>query len=200
MARLLRFSARNFAIGYVALSIAVLALFAAPLWVAWRERIEGARNEFLKEDAQRLSEVFNRDGAAGLAAMINGQVSPRGGGEKLLLLVDSSGSRLAGNLPAWPAEIPETPGVHAAWISVEGEVIRVGIVGASFPGGYHLLVGRDVTRFKRLESLFWYGLLGASGTILVLGVLLGWLVRRSLLAEVYDINRTASAKATFRAG
>jgi signal transduction histidine kinase len=71
--------------------------------------------------------------------------------------------------------------------------MRVGMMGTSLPGGYHLLVGRDVTRFKNLESLFWYGLLGASGTILLLGVLSGWLVRRSLLAEVDDINRTASA-------
>jgi signal transduction histidine kinase len=193
MIRFLRFSARNFAIGYVALSIGVLALFAAPLWVDWRERIEGARNEFLKEDSQRLSEVFNLEGPAALAAMINGQVGTRRGGEKLLLLADRSLSRLAGNLPAWPAGIPETPGLHAAWITVDGEVIRVGVMGATLPGGYHLLVGRDVTRFKNMESLFWYGLLSASGTILLLGVLSGWLVRRALLAEVQGISRTASA-------
>ena len=193
MIRLLRFSARNFAIGYVALSIGVLALFAAPLWVAWRERIEGASNEFLKEDAQRLSEVFGREGAAGLAAMIDAQVGRRRGGEKLLFLADSSLSRLAGNLPVWPEGIPETPGLHAAWITVEGELMRVGMMGTSLPGGYHLLVGRDVTRFKNLESLFWYGLIGASGTILLLGVLSGWMVRRSLLAEVREISRTASA-------
>jgi signal transduction histidine kinase len=193
MTRLFRFSARNFAIGYAALSIAVLAAFAAPLWVAWREHIEGARNEFLKEDAERLTGVFNREGASALAAMIDRQVGLRRGGEKLLLLADDAHSRLAGNLPAWPPEIPDTPGLHAAWISVDGEVMRVGMMGASLPGGYHLLVGRDVTRYKNLESLFWYGLLGASGTILLLGVFSGWLVRRSLLAEVDDINRTASA-------
>ena len=37
----LRFSARNFAIGYIALSIAVLALFATPLWFEWTQRIQG---------------------------------------------------------------------------------------------------------------------------------------------------------------
>src|SRR5712671_2056939 len=134
MIRLLRFSARNFAIGYVALSIGVLALFAAPLWIEWRQRIEGARTEYLREDAQRLSELFNREGAAGLARAIDSQVGPRRGGEKLLLLADPSLSRLAGNLPVWPAGIPTTPGAHVASITVEGEPMRVSIVGASLPG------------------------------------------------------------------
>jgi signal transduction histidine kinase len=193
MIRLLRFSARNFAIGYIALSIAVLALFAAPLWVAWRERIEGARTEFLREDSQRLSEVFNREGAAGLAAAIDAQVGTRLGGEKLLLLADASLSRLAGNLPEWPPGIPESPGVYMASTTVDGAPMRVSTIGASLPGGYRLLVGRDVTRFKAMESFFWYGLVGASGTILLLGVMSGWMVRRALLSEVHGISQTASA-------
>jgi signal transduction histidine kinase len=193
MIRFLRFSARNFAIGYVALSIAVLALFAAPLWIEWKQRIEGSRTEFLREDAQRLGGIFDREGAAGLARAINAQVGARREGEKLLLLADPSFSRLAGNLPSWPAGIPTTPGAHVASITVEGEMMRVSTVGASLPGGYHLLVGRDVTRFRVMESYFWYGLLAASGTVLLLGVLSGWLVRRALLAEVQGISRTASA-------
>jgi signal transduction histidine kinase len=44
-----------------------------------------------------------------------------------------------------------------------------------------------------MESLFWYGLLGASGIVLLLGVLAGWMIRRSLLAEVRGISQTASA-------
>jgi len=39
MIRLLRFSAFNLALGYIALSIAVLMLFATPLGIAWREGI-----------------------------------------------------------------------------------------------------------------------------------------------------------------
>jgi signal transduction histidine kinase len=193
MIRLLRFSARNFAIGYFTLSIAVLALFAAPLWVAWHERIEGTRTAFLKEEGERLSEVFQREGAAGLAAAIDAQVGTRLGGEKLLLFVDASLSRLAGNLPEWPAGVPQSPGMHTASTTVAGAPMRVSMMGASLPGGYRLLVGRDVTRFRTMESFFGYGLLGASGTILLLGVLSGWMVRRALLSEVQGISQTASA-------
>jgi signal transduction histidine kinase len=193
MTRLLRFSARNFAIGYIALGIAVLALFAAPLGFEWNQRVDRARTEFLREDALRLSEIFQREGAEGLAAAIDAQVGRRLHGEKLLLLADPSLSRLAGNLPGWPREVPPTPGRHVLSISVEGAPMWVTMVDSSLPGGYHLLVGRDVTRYRIMETLFWNGLLGASGITLLLGVLSGWMVRRALLAEVHGISLTASA-------
>jgi signal transduction histidine kinase len=193
MIRFLRVSARNLAIGYIALSIAVLALFAAPLWIEWNRRIEGARSEFLRDEAQRLTELFGREGAASVAGAIDGQVGTRLQGEKLLLLADASLARLAGNLPAWPAGIPQSPGMHVASTTVGGAPMRISVAGASLPGGYHLLVGRDVTRFHTMETFFWYGLLGASGIILLLGVLSGWMIRRALLAEVGGISQTASA-------
>ena len=118
MTRFLSFSARNFAIGYVALGIAVLALFAAPVGIEWNRRVDRARTEFLREDVSRLSEIFQRKGAEGLAAAIDAQVGRRMHGEKLLLLADPSLSRLAGNLPGWPREVPPTPGGHALLIMI----------------------------------------------------------------------------------
>jgi signal transduction histidine kinase len=54
-------------------------------------------------------------------------------------------------------------------------------------------VGRDIGRFEKLEALFLYGLAGAAGIVLLLGILGGLLVRRTLLAKVRDINQAASA-------
>ena len=190
----MRFSARNVAIAYIALSIALLAFFAAPLWFEWNHRIERARNAAMQEDVARLTEVFARAGADGLARAIDaesgGQPRP---GERLVLLADASRSKVAGNLPAWPAGIPSSPGAHMVQSSVDGARLHLSMIGTSLPGGYHLLVGRDVTRFRIVEAFFWYGLVGASGTIVLLGILSGWLVRRALLAEVKTLNRTTSA-------
>jgi hypothetical protein len=44
-----------------------------------------------------------------------------------------------------------------------------------------------------VEAFYWYGLIAASGTIILLGVLSGWLVRRALLAEVNALSQTTSA-------
>ncbi len=60
----MRSSALNLAVGYISLGLAALALFAAPIWYAWRVTIQDGRAEILQADAQRLTEVFRREGAA----------------------------------------------------------------------------------------------------------------------------------------
>jgi hypothetical protein len=64
----MRSSALTLAVGYVSLGFAALALFATPLWYAWRVTIQDGRTEILQADAQRLTDVFRREGAAGLTS------------------------------------------------------------------------------------------------------------------------------------
>src|SRR5471032_1919197 len=100
MNRVIQSSAFALAFGYVALGIAALILFAAPLWYAWQVTIEDGRVELLQADAQRLAEVFRREGPDGLRTVINTRVGLQIAGERILLLTDSSLQRVAGNLPA----------------------------------------------------------------------------------------------------
>src|SRR6202022_928634 len=112
MNKLLRSSAFTLAFSYVAFGIAALVLFAAPLWYAWQVTIQDSRAEVLRADIQRLSEVFRREGAPGLAAFIDNRVGMQIPGERILLLADSSLHRLAGNLQEWPGGIPREPGTY----------------------------------------------------------------------------------------
>jgi signal transduction histidine kinase len=54
-------------------------------------------------------------------------------------------------------------------------------------------LGRDVSRFEKLEALFMFALVGAASMVLLLGVAGGLLVRRTLLSKVHDINLAAAA-------
>jgi hypothetical protein len=63
----------------------------------------------------------------------------------------------------------------------------------ALPGGYHLLVGRDINRFEKLEKLFLYGLLGCAATVLVVALLGGLLIRRALLSRIHGISQTTAA-------
>jgi signal transduction histidine kinase len=195
MIRHLRFSALTVALSYVAVSLVVLALFATPLWYAWRNTIEQGRAEVLRADTQKMANLFATQGADALAATIDVQV----GGQLedveniILLLADPVFAKRAGNLPAWPREMPEATGIHITSIDVGGRVVRAALLHKALPGGYHLLVGRDIGRFQKLETLFLYGLAGSAGTVFLLGVLGGLLVRRTLLSKVHDINQAASA-------
>jgi len=67
------------------------------------------------------------------------------------------------------------------------------VVRSILPGGYNLLVGRDVQRFAPVERRFWYGLAGAVGVLCVAGVLGGILIRRALLWRIHTIRQTVSA-------
>ncbi len=190
----LRFSARSVALSFVAVSLAALAFFASPLWYTWHETVEEDRARLLQSDTHRLVNVFNMQGVAALTSAINVQVGTQpAGAQDLVLLADASLTRLAGNLPAWPREVTDLPGPQTVVIDVAGRSIRVSLLHTELPGGYHLLVANDVAKYRRLENLFLYGLLSAIGIILLLGVVGGRLIRRTLLAKVSDINQTASA-------
>ena len=46
---------------------------------------------------------------------------------------------------------------------------------------------------RSVVESFWYGIACAIGIVVVLGVFIGWMIRRGLLFEVQEISGTASA-------
>src|SRR5258708_12785532 len=103
MIRMLRSSALSLALGYVALGIIALVLFAAPLWYAWQVTIQDGRTELLQIDSQRLAEVFQRDGAQGARSFIDARVRMQIAGDRILFLTDASLP------PLPPTHPPNTP-------------------------------------------------------------------------------------------
>jgi signal transduction histidine kinase len=188
-----RSSAFRLALGYVAVSIAVLALFAAPLWYVWRENVEQVRTELLREDVQSLTDIFHNQGPEVLAAVINARVNSQHVANSIILFTDAAQSRLAGNLESWPPEAPESPGVHKLTLTQGDRSIRALLMRTTLPGGYNLLAGRDNSRFRPLEAIFIYGLAGATVILLLAGFIGGLLIRRALLSEVHRIRETTCA-------
>ena len=189
----MRLSAFSLASGYVAFGIAALILFAAPLWYAWTVTIEHSREEILRADTQRMTEVFRREGATGLKAFIDERVGLQIAAERILLLADASFRPLAGNLAAWPSGVPTSPGTYTLHVDLDGTPAHAALVRTSLPGGYNLLVGRDLAYFAPLTNYFWYGLAAATAVLLFVGVLGGVLIRRALLGRVENIRTTVQA-------
>jgi len=128
-----------------------------------------------------------------LAATIDRRVVAEPATGKIVLFADASGRRLAGNLHAWPAGLAPGGAPQPVWIESKGKPLRAVLMRVPLANGYQLLVGRGASRFQRLENFFMYGLAGAAGIVLLLGVLSGLLIRRAFLAEVHSISQTASA-------
>jgi len=191
--RALRSSALRLAVGYIALGMAALALFAAPLWYAWRVTIEDGRTEILQADEQRLTDVFHRDGAAGLRSYIDARVGMQIAYDRLLLFTGPDFKPLAGNISAWPANVPVHPGSYTVHVRLDGHDTDIQLVHTVLPEGYHLLVGRDIAGFLPLERRFWYALAGAVAILSILGAAGGILIRRALMARIHVIRQTVSA-------
>jgi signal transduction histidine kinase len=188
-----RSSAVTWAIGYVLLGLAALAAFAIPLWYAWSVTIFDGRAAILEDDAQRLTDVFHHGGVDGLTAYINARVGMQIPGERTLLLTDERYRHLAGNLAAWPKEITGQPGTNAMMVDLAGQASHTMLVQTTLAGGYHLLVGRDLSRFLPLERRFTYGLITAVAFLFLVGVAGAILIRRELLARVTGIRQTVAA-------
>ena len=193
MARVIRSSATTLAIGYVLLAFIALVLFAAPLRYAWQATIEDFRFELLQEDSQRLAHVFELRGPGALANFIDERVSMQIAGERMLLFVGPSGRALAGNLPAWPRSIPTRAGSYTLPVTLGDGQRTVAMVLTALPGGYRLLVGRDVDRFAPIEQRFWYGLAAAVAVLTVAGLIGALLIRSALLARIHSIQQTVAA-------
>jgi len=190
----LRFSALTVALGYIAVSVIVLLLFAAPIQYAWHEIVEERSTERLREDAHRLENVLRRDGPDALKAVIDTMVEAQPvDDEKFILLANPSLARVVGNLPAWPRDIPAASGTYTRSFDLNGRSVQAIFIRTTLPDGYNLVVGRNTAKFQTVETLFWVGLIGAATSVLVFGVLGGLLIRSALLSEIQEISQTAAA-------
>src|SRR5271169_1497944 len=190
---MIRSSALSLALSYVALGIAALVLFAAPLWYAWQVTIQEGRTEILQADAQRLTDVYRRDGADGLKNFIDARVRMQIANERILLLTDASMHPLAGNLPAWPSSVPAAAGNYTIHVNVANHGEQTALAHVALLGNNYLLVGRDNLLFKPLQTFFWYGLTAAIAVLCIAGLFVGLITRRALMTRVHSIRHTVSA-------
>src|SRR5882757_10080922 len=189
---MIRSSAVSLALGYVVLGLLALVLFAAPLWYAWEGTIRAGRVEILQADAQRLTDVYRRDGVDGLKNFIDARINMQIAGDRILLLTDASRRPLAGNLAAWP-NVPAVPGDYRIQIDMGERGVQAALLHVASLGRYNLLVGRDNRLFAPLERRFWYGLTGAITVLFIAGLLIGLITRRALMSRVDSIRQTISA-------
>src|SRR5882724_10368315 len=104
--RFFRLSPSRLAAGCVVLCVLVLALFAVPLWYAWRINYSTFKLYVEAGAQQELVDTFQRQGPQGLASAIQSRLaSPEG--DEILFLAGPDRSRIAGNLQAWPADMPD---------------------------------------------------------------------------------------------
>ncbi len=194
--RLLRTNAFRLAALYLALfATSVLSLLAF-IYFSTADLIERQTEATLDAELTGLSEQYEQRGLTGLVQIIaERSVGDHHSDETLYLITNAAYRPIAGNLSQWPEATEIRPG----WVSFPIEVKSKGVVERhparattfELPGGYHLLIGRDLQnailfRASMLRTLSW-----ASVLTLGLGVVGGLFMTHNMLRRVDAVNRTS---------
>jgi signal transduction histidine kinase len=194
--RLLRTNAFRLAALYLTLfATSVLALLAFIYW-STADFIENQTEATLGAEIAGLAEQYDQRGLSGLVQVIAERSAGERGDAMLYLITDPMSHPLAGNLSAWPDGQLIRPG----WIAFPVETGRganrqtdmARATTFTIPGGYRLLVGRDLRdanafRQRVTRTLAWSGLL-----TLGLGLAGGIVMSRNMLHRVEVVSNTAA--------
>jgi len=189
----LRSTSVRIGLGYAALFAASSLLLVGSL--RWHttgyldRRIDGV----IAIDARQISEQLRDFGLSAAVEAINERVAEAPDGQAIYLLADRQLKPLAGNLAVWPAEVASKPGSYQVELVRHGQLRATRLRRIAAPGGFNLVVGRDVEGRAELRPLIVDGLCWAAGTAFLLAIAGGILVHQAVLSRVGEINDTASA-------
>lgn len=177
--RLPRSASLRFSLGYGVLFALSSILFMSFIWWGTIGFLERQVETAINADARALSQRWAEGGLPTLALTIDDRLEQNLDDDAIYLMVDPTGHRLAGNLSEWPAMITSTDRWYALEVTRAGMRDMAQVHAFALPGGFRLLVGRDVRSravLRRLltDSLLWawmmVTLLAISGAVLVHGM------------------------------
>ncbi len=174
----------------LAFSAAALALF---LWWATAGLLDRQTEAAIQADAQSLSERFAAGGLPALVLTIDDRLTQDVEDDAIYLLIDPTGHRIAGNLERWPQADTQSGAWYELPIERAGTRSLALVQSYNLPGGYRLLIGRDVQVRAQLRSLLTDALLWALLVVLAMASI-GALVVRSLFRRTLSsVSATATA-------
>jgi signal transduction histidine kinase len=176
--------------------LTVFAIYAAFLLgyfaLNTRRIITQQITETINAEIAGLAEQYSQGGIRRLVLVVDSR--SRRPGSNLYLVTTATGDGLAGNIGSLQTGILTRPGVtetvYRRLDDAEGEENRALVRVFQLPGGFRLLVGRDLDERRRLYDI----ILGAGwwsiGVVVVLGIVGGFFVARRVLTRVDAMTGT----------
>jgi signal transduction histidine kinase len=177
------------------------AVFAASVLVLlaflyWRTvaLIDRQARDTIETEIRGLAEQYEQRGLVGLVEVIRQRAALVGNNDPVYLLTTPSLAPLAGNLERWPDEEPDD-----GWLTLslskmdEGRLVPHRVEARSFvlPGGFRLLVGRDVHERGKFRMIVLEAFAWSLAATLALGLIGGLLLSRRILGRVEQVAGTA---------
>ncbi|MGV6871216.1 ATP-binding protein [Pseudochelatococcus sp. B33] len=163
-------------------------------YVGWNTRqvMDGQIRDTIAAEIRGLSEQYRIGGIRRLVTVIDRRT--REPGASLYLVTTFAGEYLTGNVDSVPLDILDRPGVHETFYSPGDELeprsreamAHVFIL----PGGFRLLVGRDLGERERIDNVIRDALLLSLGLVTILACIGGWFIMGRVLKRVDAMTET----------
>ena len=193
LAKLFRSTAFKLALAYLLLSVGFAG--AMLVYVAWNATrlIDEQIRSTLEAEANGLVEQYNDGGIRSLVITLDARA--RRPGASLFLLTTFSGERLAGNVGAVEAGTLTTAGTRDIEYvrsddTAEGTLHRAKVSVIMLPGGFRLLVGRDLEERERLGEVIRRAIWLTLAVVTFLACVGGWFITRRVLKRVDAMTAT----------
>lgn len=183
----------RFALVYALLLAASAAALAFYLWWATAGLLDRQTEAAIRADVQGLSERWNEGGLPALVLTIRERLEQDVDDDAIYLLVDQSLHPLAGNLRTWPAVVQHPDVLYQLPVTRAGAQALAQVQRYDLPGGYHLLIGRDVQARAKLRTLLTDALLWGLVVVAVLALAGAFLVRSLFRRTLANVSATAAA-------
>jgi signal transduction histidine kinase len=164
--------------------------------VAWQviKLVDDETRQTIEAEANGLSEQYQTGGVRRLGAII--EARSRQPGSSLYLLTDSAGEPLAGNVAQLPPGVLDRAGVVDTPYETNDEsapgrraLARIFLL----PGGFHLLVGRDLADRARIGAVMIRAMAVSLVFFAALAALGALFVARRVLSRIDAMNQSARA-------
>jgi signal transduction histidine kinase len=177
---------------FYAVTATVLVAFT---WWNSQRVLDSQTDQTIEAEVSGLRDIYLRQGVIGLSDVITSRVAQHGNG--IYYLQSPNDAVIAGNLLG----VPESAKSYGGFFEFEyqraqqNETVTRTARGEGFtlPGGYILLVARDITDQKVARKKFLTTIPWSVGLMLLLGIGGGILLSRNILRRLDAITRTSSA-------
>jgi signal transduction histidine kinase len=193
LGKLLRTTAFRLTLVYLALFALYAALLLFFFALNARRLITEEITTTVNREVAGLNDQYERGGIGRLAAVV--ELRSRRPGSSLYLVAAPKGEGLAGNVASLDAGIlSQTGWVETSYQrldATEGNEHRALVLVSELPGGFHLLVGRDIEERQRIYDIIVTAGRWSIVAVMVLGLGGGFFVSRHILRRVDAITEKA---------
>jgi signal transduction histidine kinase len=189
----IRSASLRFAVLYGSLFAASSLALVLFFWWATAGVLDRQVEAAIDADAQFLVERWSEGGVPALVLTVQERLAENVDDDAIYMLSDTLGRRVAGNMQRWPAAVSEAGQFYELRVVRAGAQSLAEMRQYDLPGGFRLLVGRDVRGRVELRRLLTNTLLWSVLLVAGLAGAGAFVVRRLFRRMVAEISATAEA-------